>query len=30
MAIVMKVVDVAREAHGFDFSIVMDFVKSLA
>jgi len=30
MAIVMKVVDVAREANGFDFSIAMDFIKSLA
>jgi hypothetical protein len=30
MAIVMKVVDVAREANGFDYSIVIEFVKSLA
>ena len=30
MAIVMKVVDVAREANGFDFSIVTDFIQSLA
>jgi len=30
MAIVMKVVDVAREANRFDFSVVMEFVKSLA
>ncbi len=30
MAIVMKMVDVAREANGFDYSVVMEFVKSLA
>ena len=30
MAIVMKVVDVAREANGFDYSTVMEFVKSFA
>ena len=30
MAIVMKVVDVAREANGLDFSVAMDFIKSLA
>jgi len=30
MAIVMKVVDVAREANRFDFSVAMDFLKSLA
>jgi len=30
MAIVMKVVDVVREAKGFDFSTAMEFVKSLA
>jgi len=29
MAIVTKMVDVAREANGFDFSVVMDFVESL-
>ena len=30
MAIVMKVIDVTREANGLDFSTVMDFVKPLA
>ena len=30
MAIVMKAVDVVREANGFDLSAVMDFVKLLA
>ncbi len=30
MAIVMKVVDVAREANSFDFSVAMDFIKSIA
>lgn len=30
MAIVMKLVDVAREANGFDFSVVTDFIQSLA
>lgn len=30
MAVVMKVIDVAREANGFDFSTVMEFIQSLA
>ena len=29
MAIVMKVVDVAREANGLDFSDVMEFITSI-
>jgi hypothetical protein len=30
MAIVMKVADVARQAKGFNFSTVMDFIQSIA
>jgi len=29
MAIVLKVIDVAREANGFDLNVAMEFVKSL-